>query len=83
MDWGNVRKLTAPALGCILLSGFFDDVISDYLWARSVLLTRFVVPVMCVYVCMCVRAYVRLVPLISLFIGAFGTLVPFYFFLAD
>jgi hypothetical protein len=40
MDWDNVRHVTLPALGCILLSGFFDDVLSDYLWARSVLLTR-------------------------------------------
>ena len=39
MDWGNVRQLTWTAFGFIFLSGFFDDVIADYLWARSVLLT--------------------------------------------
>lgn len=39
MDWGNVRQLTWTAFGFIFLSGFFDDVISDYLWARSILLT--------------------------------------------
>ena len=39
MDWGNVRQLTLTAFGYIFLSGFFDDVISDYLWARSVILT--------------------------------------------
>lgn len=39
MNWGNVRQLTWTAFGFIFLSGFFDDVISDYLWARSVLLT--------------------------------------------
>ena len=39
MDWGNVRQLTWTAFGFIFISGFFDDVISDYLWARSILLT--------------------------------------------
>jgi hypothetical protein len=36
---GNVRDLTLTALFFIFISGFFDDVISDYLWGRSILLT--------------------------------------------
>ena len=39
MDWGNARQLTWTIFGYIFVIGFFDDVISDYLWARSVLLT--------------------------------------------
>lgn len=39
MDWGNARQLTWTIFGYIFIIGFFDDVISDYLWARSVLLT--------------------------------------------
>jgi solute carrier family 35 protein F5 len=39
LDLGNVRQLTWTAFGFVLLSGFFDNVIADYLWARSVLLT--------------------------------------------
>ena len=38
-DLGNVRSLTLTALAFCFISGFFDDVISDYLWGRSVLLT--------------------------------------------
>ena len=39
MNWDHVRQLTWAAFGLIFVSGFFDDVISDYLWARSILLT--------------------------------------------
>lgn len=39
MNWDHVRQLTFAAFGLIFVSGFFDDVISDYLWARSILLT--------------------------------------------
>jgi len=39
LDLGDVRQLSWTAFGFILLSGFFDNVIADYLWARSVLLT--------------------------------------------
>lgn len=39
MNWDHVRQLTWTAFGLIFVSGFFDDVISDYLWARSILLT--------------------------------------------
>ena len=39
MNLGNVRQLTLTAFLFCFISGFFDDVISDYLWGRSVLLT--------------------------------------------
>ena len=32
-------SLTAPVLGLIVLKGLLDNVLSDYLWARAVLLT--------------------------------------------
>jgi hypothetical protein len=32
-------SLTAPVLGLIVLKGLVDNVLSDYLWARAVLLT--------------------------------------------
>lgn len=35
----ELHMLTISILGYILLTGFFDNVISDYLWARSVILT--------------------------------------------
>ena len=35
--WG--RELSLTAFFFVFLSGFFDDVVSDYLWGRSVLLT--------------------------------------------
>ena len=37
--WGGVEGFTLKIFGFILLSALFDDVIADYLWARSVLLT--------------------------------------------
>eukprot|EP01038_Epipyxis_sp_PR26KG_P008033 gene8033-10886_t len=35
----NLKHLTGSIVGFISLNGFFDNVISDYLWARSVILT--------------------------------------------
>lgn len=32
LDLGDVRQLTWTAFGFVLLSGFFDNVIADYLW---------------------------------------------------
>lgn len=32
LDLGDVRQITWTAFGFILLSGVFDNVISDYLW---------------------------------------------------
>jgi len=35
----DLTALTTAIMGMLLLKGLFDDVISDYLWARSVVLT--------------------------------------------
>ena len=37
--WGWGSELSLTAFFFIFVSGFFDDVVSDYLWGRSVLLT--------------------------------------------
>jgi solute carrier family 35 protein F5 len=39
LHFEELHILTMTILGYILLNGFFDNVISDYLWARSVILT--------------------------------------------
>jgi len=39
LDMSSVRVLTLRILSFTLLGGFFDSVVSDYLWARSVILT--------------------------------------------
>lgn len=36
---GNIAALTGVVFGFVLLGGIFNNVISDYLWARSVVLT--------------------------------------------
>lgn len=35
----NLDKMTGAVFGFVLLNGFLDNVIADYLWARAVLLT--------------------------------------------
>jgi drug/metabolite transporter (DMT)-like permease len=37
--WGGVTHFSLTIFGFLLLSSFFNDVVADYLWARSVLLT--------------------------------------------
>ena len=37
--WDDVSNFTWTIFGFIVLSAVFDDVVADYLWARSVLLT--------------------------------------------
>ena len=39
LNFGNLDKLTLAVFGFVLLNGFLDNVIADYLWARAVLLT--------------------------------------------
>ena len=44
----NWAGLNSPILGWIVLKGIFDNVLSDYLWARSVVLTTPTVATVCV-----------------------------------
>lgn len=37
--FGNLLNVTGTVFGFILLNGIFDNVISDYFWARAVVLT--------------------------------------------
>ena len=39
MSWDNLGKVNGTIVGFLVLSGLCDNVLSDYLWARSVLLT--------------------------------------------
>lgn len=39
MNFEATAKVTATVLGFIFLNGFCDNVLSDYLWARAVVLT--------------------------------------------
>eukprot|EP00597_Dinobryon_sp_UTEXLB2267_P010065 CAMPEP_0170099532 /NCGR_PEP_ID=MMETSP0020_2-20130122/1088_1 /TAXON_ID=98059 /ORGANISM="Dinobryon sp., Strain UTEXLB2267" /LENGTH=165 /DNA_ID=CAMNT_0010322193 /DNA_START=645 /DNA_END=1142 /DNA_ORIENTATION=+ len=39
MKWDNLWQLSGKIFGFLVLSGLCDNVLSDYLWARSVVLT--------------------------------------------
>jgi len=39
LKWDNLWQLTGKIFGFLVLSGLCDNVLSDYLWARSVVLT--------------------------------------------
>ena len=39
MKWDNLWQLSGKIFGFLVLSGLSDNVLSDYLWARSVVLT--------------------------------------------
>ena len=39
LDIDRITSFTLPLFGCISLNALFDDVIGDYLFARSILLT--------------------------------------------
>lgn len=38
-DYISTQKLTLFVFMCLVVKGLFDNVISDYLWARSIILT--------------------------------------------
>ncbi len=38
-NYNGTQKLTLFILSCLVVKGLFDNVISDYLWARSIILT--------------------------------------------
>jgi hypothetical protein len=44
MSRAELKKITAQIIMWIVVKGLFDNVLSDYLWARAVILTSPTVP---------------------------------------